>query len=740
MITNLFLAVLEVSLSVSFVIVIMLLLSPLIGRRYSAKWSYLIWIFLAIRLLIPLRGEDMRNAADLLSKWGTQTVSQLTTKETGSDETVLPERAATRRIVFNIPARAAAPLMVSPEKSGITPLDLIAYIWGMGCVISILFNIVCYLFYKRRVVRRGTLLRDAVLLQQLFQIKRELRIKRRIPVVGFSGAASPMLLGFLRPVLVLNDGICERGKNAGTFRKQELYFILKHELVHLKRGDLYVKFLLMAARAFHWFNPLVWLMQREAALAMELSCDEMVVKGADASLKKAYTETLLSVLQRDGGKSVALSTGFYEGKKVMKKRFRHILSKNKKRNGFYILLCAGALTLGLGMLTGCAVLKDKAEAQVESAESQFAQMAGNWRIDFDRTDATIWGSGISEGNSMEISETGTFRYAIGVGVGGTGQCVEKDGAVTVEVEPYESHSSEKEILTLTYGNDAGKETILMDWNGENVYWVRTEQETASDNSGTDNASDRITLTFMKEGVAEEKQAALVVEDGYILYLPVGEWQKEEADLWRASANENVKLWVAGFESGYPVEELFTNDGYMADGDGMTKREDGLFYKVKLYEAENKMWCVLYCYPEEAEEGFGSEMPVIADTFAVVVPGERISETYVAGSRQILGYVSKFENNAVKVDLQDWVTRDDPNWKSEYNEAAGFEIVDIAGADVTYPLRGDCQFFILENHQGESIEIDKEAFAKYLKDTDFLIFWGMEVVEGEIISFAEWYRP
>lgn len=36
-------------------------------------------------------------------------------------------------------------------------------------------------------------------------------------------------------------------------------------------------FLSMLATAVHWFNPVVWLMQREAAVDMELACDERVV-------------------------------------------------------------------------------------------------------------------------------------------------------------------------------------------------------------------------------------------------------------------------------------------------------------------------------------------------------------------------------------------------------------------------------------------------------------------------------
>lgn len=31
---------------------------------------------------------------------------------------------------------------------------------------------------------------------------------------------------------------------------------------------------------------------------------------------------------------------------------------------------------------------------------------------------------------------------------------------------------------------------------------------------------------------------------------------------------------------------------------------------------NDVWCIFYCYPAEAEEGWGRELPVIADTFAL----------------------------------------------------------------------------------------------------------------------------
>lgn len=761
--TDLFLSVLEISLSVSPVIVLLLLLAPFLNRRYAAKWSYLVWIFLALRLLIPFGLEDGQAAMEKLSRrkmqFLMQSAPQTVTQDEQDEAAALPEQEVSGRIVLKVPARITAPLAAA-KKSGVSALDLIACIWGTGCAAYIVINIICYLYYKRRVMKDGTVLKDRALLEQLFRLKSELRVRRNIMMIGFSEACSPMLLGYLRPVLVINRGIskdiCGRGKNdcmPEPYSGQELYFILKHELVHLGRGDLYAKFLFMAVCAMHWFNPLVWLMQKEAAVDMELSCDEKVIGGAAPAQKRAYTETLLATLHKGGAGNTVLSTGFYEGKKVMKKRFQNILRRRKKKNGLYILACVVILMLVLGTLIGCSVVKNREENSAEAdsegnAETPaggelFAQMAGSWMIDFDRTDAALWGTGISFGDGMEIEKTGTFSYYIGIGVGGTGKCEEKDGVVTVEIEPYEEAGTEREILTLSYGKENGTEYILMDWHGENVYWKRgsvsAQGVPGTDLSDENSAADTITLTFMKEGLPEEKQAELVVENGYVLYLPVGEWQKAEADLWQSVINEDVRLCVAGFADSYPVKQFLTDDGYAPENEGMAKSEDGIRCHVRLHEAGDKVWCVFYSYPEEAEEGFGAELPVIADTFAALLPEEHVTETGVV-SAQVLGYISRFGDGTVTIDRQDWVTPEDPAWKPEYDADAGFEVVDIAGADVTYPIAPDCRYHILENHQGESIEIDEAAFAAYLRETDFPVFWAVEVQEGQAVSFAEWYRP
>ena len=63
--TNIFLSFFGISVSTS--LVVSLLLTPFLNKRYAAKWNYLIWIFLAFRLLIPFGGANGRLAGAMPS-------------------------------------------------------------------------------------------------------------------------------------------------------------------------------------------------------------------------------------------------------------------------------------------------------------------------------------------------------------------------------------------------------------------------------------------------------------------------------------------------------------------------------------------------------------------------------------------------------------------------------------------------------------------------------------------------
>ncbi len=364
--TALFLSFLTLSLSIGVLVFALILLTPLFNMRYAAKWKYFIWIFLALRLLIPLGGGS-QFVTDRLSQTGTHVMSGAIKANASAD-------AAYRPIMVEIPKQMTTPITVqnasqsgeSDAEINITLLDIVASVWMAGSLIFLSIHFISYFHYRRQVMKTGRLTEDDHILSQILDLKRELHISRSVPVIEYRDAESPMIMGFFKPILILPKE---------QYSPDELYFILKHELVHLKRGDTYLKLLFVTANAVHWFNPLIWLMQKEAVIDMELSCDERVTQNMGYAVRKAYTEALLSMLHKRCGRKAVLSTQFYGGKKIMKVRFRNILKKQKK-NGIPILICTVVLTISLGTLVGCSVTKeDTANADAENQSTENASVS-----------------------------------------------------------------------------------------------------------------------------------------------------------------------------------------------------------------------------------------------------------------------------------------------------------------------------------------------------------------------------
>ena len=398
---SIFLTVFEVSMSCSLVVAALMLLTPLLNKRYAARWKYWVWIFLALRLVIPFHGADVRDALDTWFR-GKDTVA-VGIPEGGAGHTAdgLPGvDAPSRGIVVEIPAQMTAPIALQAGKGhiSVTLLDVAAFLWAAGCLLIIGVHCLSYLRYTGQVMKGGTIIRDPYILGQISGLKRELRIKSAVCAVEYPQAGSPMIMGFFTPVLVLPNL---------KYDPEKLHFILKHELIHLKRRDVYKKLLFMMANAVHWFNPLMWMMQREAVIDMELSCDERVTQGEGYAVRKAYTESLFASFQEQCGKRTSLSTQFYGGTQIMKKRFRNILQGRKKKGGAAVLACTVALTAALGALVGCSLgsgTMEDASGRQENPDGPVEGAAGNGQGELDEILSSTGSGTASSGMAAPVAD------------------------------------------------------------------------------------------------------------------------------------------------------------------------------------------------------------------------------------------------------------------------------------------------------------------------------------------------
>lgn len=146
--------------------------------------------------------------------------------------------------------------------------------------------------------------------------------------------STPAVTGLLRPRLLLPH---ER------YDVQELRYILRHELCHLKRRDMLLKLVLLAANAMHWFNPVVYLMLRQADEDIELACDSAATDGLELPERAAYSRTLLAAVQ-SSVRALPATTCFGGTVERLKRRITNVLGAQKKR-GLGVVALVLALTL-----------------------------------------------------------------------------------------------------------------------------------------------------------------------------------------------------------------------------------------------------------------------------------------------------------------------------------------------------------------------------------------------------------
>ncbi len=196
------------------------------------------------------------------------------------------------------------------------------------------------------------------------------------------------------------------------------------------------------------------------------------------------------------------------------------------------------------------------------------------------------------------------------------------------------------IITISFGTLAGcsmtkenAEEVSEQSESENILPV---EDAPADNDILENTTvpessdeevekeDKTVLKVMREGEMDEIPATLFAGEGYSIYLTDGDWQQHAPDAWSGAfdgelvLNGQVQLWITHYEdkTANQVKEELESDGYTSENSDIIKQESEVIYKVRLYESGNDVWGVFYCYPIEAEEGWGALLPLIADTFAV----------------------------------------------------------------------------------------------------------------------------
>ena len=359
-------ALVESTVGLSVCILALLVLGPLLSKRFSPKWRYYAWLLAAlippivsglisvsrpalIQLPIPQVVEenayDRYNARD----WDNEHIMEAGGGGGATDmqgqwfrHYVRYENEAGQTVIIE-DNDYVRKVTVGDETTYTVHWTGVAYGgYQAVSVLSVGFVLVRYFWSRRKLLRVSSPVGEGDQ-AALEAARRRTGCDREAELYRCSRIHTPMLMGFRRPVILLPEDV-----PAGS-----LEAALVHELTHLKHRDTWYMLLMTLARCVHWFNPLVWLMVRVARRDMELCCDYDLLNGQGEEVRRAYGRAILDQMTgRDRGFS-GLTTGFSGSKKEVFARFRAMMDTTPKRKGRVVLVLAGAVIVLSGSLVAC---------------------------------------------------------------------------------------------------------------------------------------------------------------------------------------------------------------------------------------------------------------------------------------------------------------------------------------------------------------------------------------------------
>ena len=334
---------LKSSLLGALAILLMLVSKPLWRERYRAKARCWLWLALAAFLLFPV-DFSVKDAPVQAAPPQDYTLFVGTDKTTVMQTDTLFGEMAEKSGQTSTQVRdsiIARPVTDPAQKATryIPVTTILFYGYLAGAAAFLLCQGVSYVRFRRTVRRwrSGVTRGDYRALLQDTACSLNVTAPEMFVCEAIS---TPAVTGLFRPTLLLpHEG----------YDLNELRYILRHELCHLKRREMLLKLVLLAANAMHWFDPVVYLMLRQADEDIELACDSAATDGLDRAERAAYSRTLLAAVQSHV-RALPATTCFGGTVERLKRRITNVLGAQKKRG-----LGVVALVLALTLTAGCAV-------------------------------------------------------------------------------------------------------------------------------------------------------------------------------------------------------------------------------------------------------------------------------------------------------------------------------------------------------------------------------------------------
>lgn len=364
----------------------------LLKGRLGRQWQYYIWLIVVLRLLLPFGPEAslLGRAYQIADRMMTQAIE-------GTQETGLSGQDSVRDTAQSVGQNAGTgtdrgdgqytqqsggqgaareELDIAGEKAEESATETVAavdlpqaaaeadhgdmrlkrghilpeaaafagkYLWVIWLAVAfgmLIRKISMYQGYMKYVKAGAAEVCDIALLDRLAATADQLGVSRTVELCVNPLVASPMLVGYFHPCVVLPRA---------DVPEKEFCWIAMHELTHYKRRDILYKWLVQVTVCLHWFNPLVHWMSREIDRACEFACDEAVVGKMGYDHAADYGETLLNAMAAGGIYREPFATvTMSANKELLRERLGAIMNCKKRKKAMGMIAAGLTVCVALG--------------------------------------------------------------------------------------------------------------------------------------------------------------------------------------------------------------------------------------------------------------------------------------------------------------------------------------------------------------------------------------------------------
>ena len=293
----------------SLLIVMMFVLDTLLRRKIRAAVRYALWLVVIVKLILP----PTLAAPTSIGWWlrGHKASFQ-----------PLPIRVVTvthggAAVAEVHPAIAIPSLPPAPPKLSSPAVTLLASAIGAFFLLSWMLLRWC------QVVRH---IRDAApaserVAELLIEARRQAGLRRKVRLRITSQAMSPAVAGLFRPAVLLPRSLVEK------LSGEQLRVILLHELIHLRRRDVWVNCAQTLLQIIYWWHPLLWFANARIRRLREEAVDDAVMLALNEN-SEIYAPTLVEVAKLALNRPLASLglVGILESKNALRHRIERLLN------------------------------------------------------------------------------------------------------------------------------------------------------------------------------------------------------------------------------------------------------------------------------------------------------------------------------------------------------------------------------------------------------------------------------